>query len=93
VWPDRSVHDGAAGDAAHNPGRTVPVHALAVGTKEYRPVEAFPGGQIDRACGPWGQGDDADLAALAQHGQSAVAAFDAEGVDASAGGLPIFAAR
>jgi hypothetical protein len=63
------------------------VHALFVRAEEDRPVEAFTDGQIDGAGGPGCERDGDDLPALAQDGQSAVAAFDAQRVDVGTEGF------
>src|SRR4051812_40914565 len=71
VRPDRLGDAGAAGDAAHNPAG----------------VEALTDGEVDRTGGTRCERDGDDLAALAQHGEGAVPAFEAELVDVRAQGL------
>jgi hypothetical protein len=65
----------------------VAVHPLSVRAEEDRPVEAFTDGEVDRPGGARRERDGDDLAALAQDGEGAVAAFDAEGVDVGAEGF------
>ena len=60
------------------------IESLPVGVDEDRPVEPFADGQIDRSGDTWGERHRDQLAALAQHGQGAVAAFLAEGFDVGA---------
>ena len=84
VRADRLVHSGASGDAAHDPARAVAVHSLTVRAQEDRSVEPFTDREVDRAGGTRGERDGDDLAALAQHGQGAVATFEAEFVDVRA---------
>jgi len=50
-------------------------------------VIAFADGQVHRPDGPRGEWDGSDLAALAGDHQGAMPALDAQGFDASAGGL------
>ncbi len=45
------------------------------------PAQRSPTGQVDGAGGAWREGDSHGLAALAQHRQSPMAPFDAEGFD------------
>jgi hypothetical protein len=84
VGTDLLVQSGPASDPAHDTRRAVAVHALAVGAQENRSVEAFSDGQGDGACSTWCQGGGDNLSAVAQHGQGAVAAFDAKFVDVRA---------
>ncbi len=48
VRPNRLGDSGAAGQAAHDPGGTVPVQPLSVGAEEDRPVPRLTDGQADR---------------------------------------------
>src|SRR5438309_10450553 len=61
------VDSGASDDAAHDPAGAVAVHPLAVRSQEYRALESFADGEIDRAGSTWREWDGNDLAALAQH--------------------------
>ena len=70
-----------AGDAPHDPSRCVPVQPGAVGVEEDRALQAFANGQVDGPGDTWRQRHRDELAALAQHGQGAVAAFLAERFD------------
>jgi hypothetical protein len=65
----------------------VAVAALAVCADEDRPFAVFPDGEVDGAGGAGREGDGDDLGALAQDGEGAVAAFEAEGFDVGAGGF------
>ena len=87
VRADGLVDTGATGDAANDPAGAVAVHPLAVRPKEDRAVESFADGEIDGSGGARCEWDGDDLAALAQHGEGAVSAFDAEGVDVGAEGF------
>ena len=78
------VDSGGAGDAAHDATRAVAVHPLAIGTKKDRAVESLADREVDRPRGARCQRDGDDLAAVAQDGEGAVAAFNAEGVDVGA---------
>ena len=71
---------GAAGDPAHDPAGGVAVEPAAVGGEEDRSFAAFADGQVDGAGGAGRERDGDDLAALAQDGEGAVAAFEAERV-------------
>ncbi len=55
--------------------------APPVGAPEDRPINPFSDGQVDRASCAWCKRDGDQLAALTQHGQGAVPAFQAEVVD------------
>jgi hypothetical protein len=68
---------GAAGDSPDDPPGAVPVQPPAVPGQEYRAVDAFADGQVDRPGGAWCQRYGDDLAALAGDGQGPVAAFQA----------------
>jgi hypothetical protein len=84
VWADRLVDSGAAGDPSHDPTGAVAVHSQTVRPEEDRAFQSFADGQVDRSGGARRERDRDNLAALAQHGEGAVAAFDAELVDVSA---------
>jgi hypothetical protein len=77
VRPDWLGDPGAAGQAAHDPGGTVPVEPLPVGAEEDRPVHPLTDGQVDRPRRPRRQRDGDHLAALADDNQSPVPALDA----------------
>ena len=62
----------------------MPVHTIAIGAQEDRPVQALADGQIDRPGGARGEWDGDQLAALTQHGQGAVPALETEIVDVRA---------
>jgi hypothetical protein len=62
---------------AHGPAGAVAVHALAVGTEEDRPVDAFADRQVEAARGAGCEWDRDDLASLAPHRQCAVTVFAA----------------
>ena len=81
VWPDSVVDSGSAGDGSHDSGCAVPVESSAGAVSEDRAVAAFADGEIDGACGAWGERDGHGLAAFAMDHQGAVAAFEAELVD------------
>src|SRR4051794_35381638 len=74
----------SACDAAYDPAGAVAVHACTVRAEEDWAVEPFSDRQVDGPGGAWCEWDDDDLAALAQHGQGAVTAFEAELVDVGA---------
>lgn len=57
------------------------IHPLTVRAQEDRAVETFTDRQVDGTGGAWCERDYDDLAALAQHGQGAVPAFESELVD------------
>ncbi len=84
VRADRLVDPGLAGDAPHDPPRGVAVEALAVRPDEDRPLGPLTNGQVDRAGRAWRERDGDDLAALAEHREGAMAAFDAERFDVGA---------
>ena len=76
---------GPAGDAAHDPAGGVTVEPAAVGAEEDRSFAAFADGEVDGPGGAGRERDGDDLAALAQDGQGAVAALEAEAFDVGAG--------
>jgi hypothetical protein len=84
VWADRLVDASFAGESTHDPPGSVAVQPLAVAAQKDRAVDPFTDGQVDRASGPGREGDGDDLAALAQHGERAVASLEAECVDIGA---------
>jgi hypothetical protein len=75
----------------------LPVETFAVVAEEDRPLDPFADGQVDSSGGARRERDGDDLAALAQHDEGAVAAFDAEGFDvapsASETRRPLIASR
>jgi hypothetical protein len=78
---------GTSGDPADDPGGAVPVQPSAVCGDEQRPFGALADRQVDRPSRAGGERDGDDLAALPGDHQSAVAAFQAQVLDARAGGL------
>src|SRR5205085_1814979 len=81
VRADRLVDPRPASEAPHDPPRGVAVEALAVSPDEDRPLGPFADGEIDRSGRARRQRDGDDLAAFAEHGEGAMAAFDAERFD------------
>jgi hypothetical protein len=57
------------------------IESLAVGVEEDRTVDPFPDGQVDSTGDARGEWHRHQLAALAQHGQCSMAAFQPEGFD------------
>ena len=84
VGPDRLVDAGSAGEAAHDPPGGVAVEPIAVWPRKIGPSTRSPMARsIARAVrGASGMVDD--LAALAQHGEGAMTALDAERLDVGA---------
>jgi hypothetical protein len=80
VGADLLGDPGASGDPADDADGSVPVGALAVGGEEQRARGALADGQVDGACGPRGERDGDDLAALAGDDQGSVAALQASRV-------------
>jgi hypothetical protein len=84
VRADGLVDPGFAGEAADDPPGRVSVQPSPVSAEEGRSVDPFTDGEVDGARGSWGERDGDDLAALAVHGQGAMAAFEAERFDVGA---------
>jgi|SRR5829696_1861909 len=84
VWTDALGDGGSAGDASHDPPGCVTVEASTVGLGEDGTVESLSDGQIDSAGDAWCERHRRGLAALADHGEGAMAALQAEGVDVGA---------
>jgi hypothetical protein len=72
---------------ADDPGGAVPVQPLFVRAGEDRSFHALSNGQVDRPRGAWRERDGDNLAALAGDNQGSVPAFDAQFLDAGAGGF------
>ena len=81
VRPDPLADPGTAGDAAHDPPSSMPIDPFTVGVDEDRTFQPFADGQVDRPGNPWGEWHRHQLAALAQHRQGAVSAFESECFD------------
>ena len=84
VRSDRLVDAGLAGEATHDPPGGVSVEAFAVPSEEDRSLDAFTDRQVDRAGCARCRWDGHDLAALAQHGEGAMPALEAERFDVGA---------
>ena len=87
VRPNCFVDTGPPGHPPDGPASRVAVEALAVAVYEDRPAHALPDREVDRPRCSRGQRDGHDLAALAQHGERAVAALEAERFDVGADGF------
>ena len=74
----------SSGDASNDPAGPVAVKSSALGTDEDRTVGALANGEIDGPGGPRCERDDDRLAALAQDGEGAVSALEAESLDVCA---------
>jgi hypothetical protein len=77
---------GDAGPADDPPG-AVAVQAPSVGSQEHWSLAPLADSQVNRPCGARGERDGDDLAALTGDHQGPVAALDAHGLDAGAGGF------
>ena len=75
---------GATGDATHDSPGCVPVQSAFICLDEDRTVEPFPHGQVDGASDPRRERHRGGLAALAAHGQGAMATLQAESGDVGA---------
>ena len=84
VGPDPLGDPSPSSDTAHDAASCVTVESLPGCVNEARPVDAFADGQVDRAGDPWGERHGDELAALADNGEGAMAALEAEGVDVGA---------
>ncbi len=84
VGADRFGDPGPAGDAAHHPPGGVTVETAPVATEEDRAFAAIPDSQVHGPGRAGSDGNGNDLAALADHGQGAIAAFEAESSDVGA---------
>jgi hypothetical protein len=78
---------GAAAGPGDDPGGTVPVQPLPVRGDEQRSFSALSDRQVDRPGRARRERNGDDLAALAGDHQGAVAAFQAQVLDAGAGGF------
>jgi hypothetical protein len=87
VRPDGLGDPGPAGYPLDDPPSSMPVQPTPIRGQEDGPFTAFTDGQVDRAGGARRERDGDDLAARAGDHQGAVASFDAQGLDAGAGGL------
>jgi len=76
VRPDRLVDPSSAGESSDDPPGRVPVQSFAVVAAEDRALRPLADGEVDRPGGSRCERDGDDLAALAQDGQSAVAALE-----------------
>jgi len=83
---DLLVDSGAAGDATDNSCGTVPVEAFP-GGEEQRAFGTLADGQVDGAGGARGERYGDDLAALAGDDQGPVATLEAQVLDVGAGGI------
>ena len=79
--PTRLLIPALAGDAPHDPPCGVTVESLTVRVDEDRALETFADGEVEGPGDPWGEWHGDDLAALAEHRQGPVAAFQAERFD------------
>ena len=68
-------------DAAHDPGGGVAVELATVVAVQDRALEAFPDDQVDGPGSSWGKWHRHGLAALAEHGECAVPAFERKILD------------
>ena len=84
VWGPTRLVIPASGGAPDDPGGGVAVEAGAVAAEEDRAVGAFADGEVDGAGGAGRHRDEDGLAAFAEHGEGAVAAFEAEVFDVGA---------
>ena len=83
-----SLDPGATGDATDNSPGCVSAQSASVGLDEDRALESFPNGQVDGAGDARRERHGGGLAALADHGEGAMATLQAdiqaEGVDVGA---------
>jgi hypothetical protein len=88
VWGRDGFADARpAGDLADDPAGAVPVQPPSVRCEEHRAAGALADDQVDRPGRARRQRDGHHLAALAGDGQGPVPAFQAQVLDAGAGGL------
>ncbi len=87
VRPDRLVDPRPTRQASHDPPGGVAIEPLPVPSKEDRALQTLADGEVDGAGRARRKRDGDDLAALAQHRQGAMAAFESERLDVGAGRL------